>query len=66
MLLVKDWLPKAVADGDDLDARAHMLVACACKRPSASLRLHARMTYARPKDSMVGLLSGSARGRYFS
>ena len=34
MLLVKDWLPKAVADGDDLDARAHMLVACACKRPA--------------------------------
>lgn len=27
MRLVKDWLPKAVADGTDLAARAHMLVA---------------------------------------
>jgi alcohol dehydrogenase class IV len=27
MRLVKDWLPKAVADGRDLAARAHMLVA---------------------------------------
>ena len=27
MRLVKDWLPRAVADGSDLAARAHMLVA---------------------------------------
>lgn len=25
--LVKDWLPRAVADGNDIEARAHMLVA---------------------------------------
>ena len=27
MRLVKEWLPKAVADGSDIEARAHMLVA---------------------------------------
>ncbi len=27
MRLVKEWLPRAVADGSDLDARAHMLAA---------------------------------------
>jgi hypothetical protein len=27
MRLVKDWLPRAVADGTDIEARAHMLVA---------------------------------------
>ena len=27
MRLIKEWLPKAVADGSDIEARAHMLVA---------------------------------------
>jgi len=27
MRLVKEWLPKAVADGSDIEARAHMLIA---------------------------------------
>lgn len=27
MRLIKDWLPKAVADGSDIEARSHMLVA---------------------------------------
>lgn len=27
MRLIKDWLPKAVADGGDIEARSHMLVA---------------------------------------
>lgn len=27
MRLIKDWLPRAVADGDDIEARSHMLVA---------------------------------------
>jgi alcohol dehydrogenase class IV len=56
--LIHDWLPRAVADGSDIDARGHMLVAASMGATAFQKGLGAMHALSHP----IGALHGSHHG----
>jgi alcohol dehydrogenase class IV len=53
MRLIKDWLPRAVADGNDLEARAHMQVASSMGATAFQKGLGAMHSLSHPCSSLL-------------
>lgn len=60
MRLVHDWLPRAVADGSDLAARAHMLAAASMGATAFQKGLGAIHSISHPAGAMYGVHHGLA------
>lgn len=62
MKLVADWLPKAVADGNDLEARANMMVASMMGATAFQKGLGAMHALSHPCSAILGTHHGLTNG----
>ncbi len=62
MRLVKDWLPRAVSHGQDIEARSHMMVASAMGATSFQKGLGAMHALSHPCSSVLGTHHGLTNG----
>src|SRR5690606_34522187 len=58
MRLIKDWLPTAVADGSNLEARAHMLIASSMGATAFQKGLGAMHALSHPAGAVLGTHHG--------
>jgi alcohol dehydrogenase class IV len=58
MKLIREWLPRAVADGTDLDARGHMLVAAAMGATAFQKGLGGMHALSHPIGALLGTHHG--------